>query len=70
MNSQSPTTVYLRWFKEERERQKRQLEVVSSGACRLGYNAGAGWVDTTSEAIVAIKSRIAELDGLIVDRRF
>jgi hypothetical protein len=56
---------HLLWLKEERARLRHQLDVLSSGACRLGYNAGNGWVDTTSEMIEGLQQRLQQLDGLI-----
>ena len=59
---------YVIWCKKERARLQHQLEVVSSGACRIGYNAGSGWVDTTDDMIAQLTASIADLDRLIGDR--
>lgn len=59
---------YVRWLKQERARLQHQLDVVSSGACRTGYNAGSGWVDNTGDTISQIAASIADLDRLIGDK--
>lgn len=59
---------YVNWCKQERARLEHQLEVVSSGACRIGYNAGSGWIDTTPDTIAELTEKIAELNRLIGDK--
>jgi len=62
------THEHLQWLKEERVRLRHQFDVLSSGACRMGYNAGNGWIDTTSEMLGQLSQRMADLDRLIGDK--
>jgi hypothetical protein len=59
---------FVSWLKEERTRLQCQLDVLSSGACRTGYNAGAGWVDNTAATISQLETSISALDRLIGDK--
>ena len=59
---------HLKWCKQERQRLKQQRDILASGAFRMGYNAGSGWVDSTSENLAQLDYAIADLDRLIGDK--
>jgi len=63
----SSSSEYQRWLQDERDRLQHQFDVISSGACRTGFNAGSGWVDTTEDAMADLAARIAALDRLLGD---
>ena len=62
-----PLSEYIRWCEHERERLLHQRTVFASGACRLGYDFGSGWIDYTAETLTDLDATITELDKLIGD---
>jgi hypothetical protein len=69
MTPHSLRSDYLDWCMHERERLLHQRTVLASGAFRIGYNFGSGWVDDTSGTLTNLDATIAELDRLIGDMR-
>jgi hypothetical protein len=68
MNMTSPealTSEFVNWCKHERDRLRYQREILASGACRMGYNFGSGWVDSTSETLSQLDATLAELDRIV-----
>lgn len=59
---------HLKWCKQERERLQHQREILASGACRMGYNVGSGWIDSTSETLAQLDATLAELNQVIGDK--
>ena len=58
---------FIAWCKQEQASIEQQLELMKSGKVRTGEDIGAGWIDTTEEAVERAKARLAELNKLLTE---
>jgi hypothetical protein len=58
---------FIAWCKQEEASIEQELELMVSGKVRTGRDIGAGWVDTTEEAIERAKARLAQLNVLLTE---
>ena len=58
---------FIAWCKQEQSSLEQQLELMKAGKVRTGEDIGAGWVDTTSESIERIETRLTELNELLTE---
>ncbi len=58
---------FIAWCKQEQASIEQQLELMKSGKVRTGEDIGAGWIDTTEEAVERAKARLAELNELLTE---
>jgi hypothetical protein len=53
---------FIAWCKQEQASIEQQLELLRAGKVCTGEDIGAGWIDTTEDAIERAKARLAELN--------
>jgi hypothetical protein len=58
---------FIAWCKQEQASIEQELALLVLGKVRTGEDIGAGWVDTTDEAIERAKARIAQLNELLTE---
>jgi hypothetical protein len=58
---------FIAWCKQEQASIEQELALLVLGKVRTGEDLGAGWVDTTDEAIERAKARIAQLNELLTE---
>ena len=58
---------FIAWCKQEQASIEQQLELMETGKVRTGEDIGAGWIDTTDEAIARAKARLVELNDLLTE---
>ena len=58
---------FIAWCKQEQASIEQQLELLRAGKVRTGEDIGAGWIDTTGDAIERATARLAELDDLLTE---
>jgi hypothetical protein len=58
---------FIAWCKQEQASIEQELELMVSGKVRTGEDIGAGWIDTTDDAIERAKVRLAELNELLTE---
>jgi len=58
---------FIAWCKQEQASIEQQLELLRAGKVRTGEDIGAGWIDTTEDAIERATARLAELNDLLTE---
>ena len=58
---------FIAWCKQEQASIEQELELMVSGKVRTGEDIGAGWIDTTEEAIERAKARLVQLNELLTE---
>jgi hypothetical protein len=58
---------FIAWCKQEQASIEQQLELLRAGKVRTGEDIGAGWIDTTQDAIERATARLAELNDLLTE---
>jgi hypothetical protein len=58
---------FIAWCKQEQASIEQQLELLKAGRVRTGEDIGAGWIDTTEDAIERAEARLAELNDLLTE---